>query len=142
VAGERPAGFRAPDWEFSPHTVEHLIRFGFKYDSSLMDDEKPYVINHEGKSTGVLELPVAWLWDDWGLFETHRRPPSEAFNSWTEEFNALYAAKMPYLNLTMHPQTIGRASRTAMLEDLIRFMKRRKEVAFCRCIDLVSETAP
>lgn len=140
VAGEKPAGFRAPDWEFSPYTIENLMEFGFKYDSSLMDDEKPYVINHMGKSTGVLELPVAWLWDDWGIFETHRRLPSEAFNGWTQEFNALYAAKIPYLNLTMHPQTIGRASRTAMLDNLIKFMKRRKGVTFCRCIDLVNET--
>ncbi len=142
IAGERPVGFRAPDWEFSPYTLENLLKFGFKYDSSLMDDEKPYVISHQGKPTGVMELPVAWLWDDWGIFETHRRPPSEAYNSWIQEFNALYADNMPYLNLTMHPQTIGRASRTAMLEKLIRTMKRRKGVTFCRCIDVARESRP
>ena len=141
VAGEKPLGFRAPDWEFSRHTTENLLKFGFKYDSSLMDDDKPYVISRQGRPTGIMELPVAWLWDDWGIFETHRRSPNEAFDIWIQEFDALYANKMPYLNITMHPQTIGRASRTAMLEKLINVMKRRG-VTFCRCIDVVRETLP
>lgn len=140
LANEPPAGFRAPDWEFSPYTVQNLQEFNFKYDSSLMDDEKPYVIKYQGQATGIVELPVAWLLDDWGVFEVHRRAPSEAFNSWIQEFNALYAARTPYFNLTMHPQTIGKASRTAMLETLIKAMKRRKGVRFSRCIDLASET--
>jgi hypothetical protein len=58
-----------------------------------------------------------------------------------QEFNTLYAANVPYFNLTMHPQTIGRASRTAMLETLIKTMRRKKGVRFSRCIDLASETA-
>lgn len=140
IVGQRPAGFRAPDWEFSPYTIENLIKFDFKYDSSLMDDERPYLIKYQGKPTGIVELPVAWLWDDWSIFEVHRRPPNEAFDIWVQEFNALYAGKRSYLNLTMHPQTIGRASRTAMLETLIRNMRRRKGITFSRCIDLVRET--
>jgi len=139
VTGQRPAGFRAPDWEFSPYTLENLAKFGFSYDSSLMNDEMPYVIRHQGKPTGIVELPVAWFWDDWGIFEEHRRPPSEAFSTWMREFEALYAAKTSYFNLTMHPQTIGRASRTTMLENLIRAMRRRRGVRFTRCIDLARE---
>jgi peptidoglycan/xylan/chitin deacetylase (PgdA/CDA1 family) len=135
LVGQRPLGFRAPDWEFSPYTMENLAKFNFKYDSSLMDNEEPYVI----KSSGIVELPVAWLWDDWGAFEVHRRSPNQVLDSWTQEFNALYAAKMPYFNLTMHPQTIGRTSRIAMLQTLIEGMKKRKGVRFLRCIDLVRE---
>jgi hypothetical protein len=55
------------------------------------------------------------------------------------EFNALHAAQMPYFNLTMHPQTIGRASRIAMLETLIKAMKKRRGVRFLRCVDLARE---
>jgi len=120
--------------------MDNLLKFDFKYDSSLMDDEKPYMIRHQGKPTRIVELPVSWLLDDWAIFEVHRRPPSEAFNSWLQEFSALYAAKVPYLNLTMHPQTIGRASRTVMLETLIKSMRRRRGVTFSRCMDLVRET--
>lgn len=135
LAGQRPLGFRAPDWEFSSYTMENLVKFNIKYDSSLMDSEEPYVI----KSSGIVELPVAWSWDDWGPFEVHRRSPSQVLDSWMHEFNALYAAQMPYFNLTMHPQTIGRASRIAMLEILIEGMKKRRGVRFLRCIDLVRE---
>jgi peptidoglycan/xylan/chitin deacetylase (PgdA/CDA1 family) len=135
LVGQRPLGFRAPDWEFSPYTMENLVKFNFKYDSSLMDNEEPYVI----KSSGIVELPVAWSWDDWGPFEVHRRSPSQVLDSWMHEFNALYAAQMPYFNLTMHPQTTGRASRIAILEILIERMKRRRGVRFLRCIDLVRE---
>lgn len=135
LTGQRPLGFRAPDWEFSPYTMENLVKFNFKYDSSLMDNEEPYVI----KSNGIVELPVSWSWDDWGPFEAHRRSPSVVLNGWIQEFDALYSAKMPYFNLTMHPQTIGRASRIAMLENLIKTMRRRNDIRFSRCIDLARE---
>jgi hypothetical protein len=60
-------------------------------------------------------------------------------NGWIQEFNALYVARMSYFNLTMHPQTIGRTSRIAMLEVLIKDMKKRRGVRFLRCVDLVRE---
>jgi peptidoglycan/xylan/chitin deacetylase (PgdA/CDA1 family) len=135
LAGQRPVGFRAPDWEFSPYTMANLVKFGLKYDSSLMDSEEPYVI----RTSGIVELPVAWSWDDWGQFEVHRRSPSDVLNGWNQEFNALYAAKMSYLNLTMHPQTIGRASRIAMLEIFIKDIRKRRGVRFLRCVDLLRE---
>ena len=135
LTGQPPLGFRAPDWEFSPYTMENLARFSFKYDSSLMDSEEPYVM----PSSGIVELPVAWSWDDWGPFEVHRRSPSEVFNDWMQEFTALYKAKMPYFNLTMHPQTIGRTSRIVMLENLIKEMRKSPGVRFSRCTDLAKE---
>lgn len=137
VAGHRPVGFRAPHWEFSQNTIANLVKFCFKYDSSLMNDEKPYMIKQDGKSTGMVELPVEWFLDDWPIFEIERRPPNEVFNIWSEEFEAVYADRIPYYLLTMHPQCIGRASRSKMLEALIGFIKKRRGVMFSRCIDLV-----
>jgi len=137
AAGHRPVGFRAPHWEFSQNTMANLMKFSFMYDSSLMDDEKPYVIKQDGKSTGIVELPVEWFLDDWPIFEIERRPPSEAFNIWIQEFEAIYEKKVPYFMLTMHPECIGRASRTKILETLIRTIRRRRSVRFFRCIDVV-----
>src|SRR5712691_4526512 len=34
--GKRPVGFRAPSWEYSPHTLEQVQKAGFLYDSSFM----------------------------------------------------------------------------------------------------------
>jgi peptidoglycan/xylan/chitin deacetylase (PgdA/CDA1 family) len=139
VVGCRPLGYRAPHWEFTPHTIGNLAQFGFKYDSSLMSDEKPYVISQEGKSTGIVELPVEWFLDDWPIFEIERRSPNEVFNTWRQEFEAVYAERVPYFMLTMHPECIGRASRTKMLENLIRLIRRRKRIGFSRCIDLAQK---
>jgi peptidoglycan/xylan/chitin deacetylase (PgdA/CDA1 family) len=139
--GRKPVGYRAPSWEFSPRTLKNLVDFGFKYDSDLMDDEKPYMIKIDGKPTGMVELPATWLLDDWHIYEVHRRSPDDAFNNWYQEFDALYAENVPYYNLTMHPQTTGRASRTKVLERLIRAMKRRPGVVFTRCVDLAEHVA-
>ncbi len=134
--GAKPIGFRAPHWEFSGKTLQFITDFGFKYDSSLMSDEKPYLLNVNGIK--ILELPVEWFLDDWPLFEIERRSPQDVFDIWRSEFDAIGEEGVPYFMLTMHPQCIGRASRTGMLEDLINHMKRRK-VRFVTCRDLLSE---
>ena len=138
--GETPVGFRAPFWEFSANTIQNLTTFKFAYDSSLMDDDKPYVIQLAGRSTGIVELPVAWLLDDWGVYEEQRRSPQQAFENWISEFNALYATGGRLFNLTMHPQVTGRASRLANLERLIQVI-RKKNVTFSTCRDLVESFA-
>jgi len=139
AVGQRPLGFRAPQWEFSQNTIVNLVKFGFKYDSSLMNDEKPYVIRQEGESSGIVELPVEWFLDDWPIFEIERRSPSEVFNIWIREFEAVYAENVPYFMLTMHPQCVGRASRAMMLGTLVESIRRRERIVFARCIDLVRQ---
>ncbi|MGA2973037.1 MAG: polysaccharide deacetylase [Candidatus Bathyarchaeia archaeon] len=140
LTGKKPLGFRAPFWEFSLNTISNLSAFKFSYDSSLMDDDKPYVIESEGRSTGIVELPVAWLLDDWGIYEDHRKSPRQAFENWISEFYALYAFGGSFFNLTMHPQVTGRASRVANLENLIRVMKK-KPVTFSTCKDIAESFA-
>jgi len=44
VAGVRPVGWRAPMWEASDASPGILARHGFRYDSSLMDADRPYVL--------------------------------------------------------------------------------------------------
>ena len=35
-----------------------------RYDSSLMADDEPYELLAGGEPTGVVEIPVDWIWDD------------------------------------------------------------------------------
>ncbi|MEC7739775.1 MAG: polysaccharide deacetylase family protein, partial [Gemmatimonadota bacterium] len=42
LTGERPVGYRAPSWNFSPNTLDIVRRLGFVYESSLMADDRPY----------------------------------------------------------------------------------------------------
>ena len=44
LSGKRPAGGRAPYYNYSPHSTGLLAQAGFVYDSSLMADSQPYVM--------------------------------------------------------------------------------------------------
>jgi peptidoglycan/xylan/chitin deacetylase (PgdA/CDA1 family) len=42
--GAQPTGYRAPLWSTTAVTLEALPRFGLRYDSSLFDDDRPYLV--------------------------------------------------------------------------------------------------
>src|SRR3954462_7241214 len=39
ITGRRPVGYRAPWWELNDRTPALLAEYGFRFDSSLMDDD-------------------------------------------------------------------------------------------------------
>ncbi len=128
VAGVRPTGWRGPMWETSYATVAILARHGFRYDSSLMDADRPYLVaaGGEANSPTIVELPIHWGLDDWeqyvylpglsgsGLIES----PAKVYELWSLELDALAADGGVFI-LTNHPFASGRASRAAALERLI-----------------------
>ena len=122
VVGERPRGFRAPYWRFSFNTINNIVDNGFLYDSSLMDDERPYVIEIGNKK--VVELPVDWRLDDWVYLESNRCiTPEDLLKMWLEELK--YASEVSgYVALTFHPQCIGRGVRIRVLERIIENARR------------------
>src|SRR5215475_2045189 len=65
VTGRRPVGFRAPSWAFSPHTLNQVLKASFLYDSSLMAMDEPYEVVSKGRPTGLIELPINWILDDY-----------------------------------------------------------------------------
>ncbi|MCM3653821.1 polysaccharide deacetylase family protein [Metabacillus litoralis] len=133
--GKSPIGYRAPLWEMHARTPALLKKYGFVYDSSLQADDIPYVI--EGGDGTLLEIPGTWLLDDWEQFAFSGdwsmpfqiEEPDKVFRLWKAEFDALYEEGRCF-NLTMHPQLIGRASRIALLDKLIAYMKTKQGVWF------------
>ena len=133
VAGVRPDGYRAPMWELNYHTPKLLAERGFRYDSSLMDSDHPYVLavnGTAGVAAGLVEVPVSWGLDDWeqyaylpgltgsGLIES----PAKALEMWTLELDAMYRIGAVFV-LCAHPFLSGRPSRVEALERLIERMK-------------------
>jgi peptidoglycan-N-acetylglucosamine deacetylase len=132
VAGVRPDGYRAPMWEMNFHTPKLLAERGFRYDSSLMDSDHPYVLAVAGaQAAGTLvEVPVSWGLDDWeqyaflpgltgsGVIES----PGKALEIWTAELEALHRLGALF-DLCCHPFLSGRPSRAEALERLIERMK-------------------
>ena len=134
LAGRRPVGIRTGSWEYSHNTAELIAEAGLLYDSSLMADDVPYELVANGRPTGVVELPVEWILDDYPYFGMNRAadirpytPPSDVFEIWQREFDMAYAEGGMFL-LTMHPQIIGHRSRISMLEELIQYMNTRPGV--------------
>lgn len=136
ITGKDPAGIRTPSWDFSQSTLKIIRELGLLYDSSLMADDRPYELLEDGKPTGVVELPVEWLLDDYPYFGFDRyssvRPhiePMDVFAVWAAEFEMAHEEGSLFV-LTMHPKYIGHRSRMAMLERLIQHMQEFKDVWF------------
>ncbi len=131
MTGKAPVGIRTPSWDFSASTLKLIRELGLLYDSSLMADDRPYEILENGQPTGVVELPVEWLLDDYPYFGFDRYssvrphiPPSEVFEIWAAEFDKAYEEGTLFV-LTMHPKYIGHRSRILMLEKLIQHILAR-----------------
>lgn len=127
LTGTRPTGYRAPSWNFSPNTLSILRDMGFRYESSLMADDRPYEILQNGQPTGLVEIPVEWILDDAPLFDprgANYNPPREVARVWMDEFDKAYDEGTMFV-LTMHPHVIGHRSRMVALEQVIAHIQSK-----------------
>lgn len=130
--GKKPVGYRAPGWAFSPHTLELIRKAGFEYDSSAMAMDQPYEIVSHGQSTGLVELPVSWILDDYPYFSMPSAAlpsPELIFKTYQDEFDRAYEEGTLFM-LTMHPMISGHRSHIAYLDRLIVYMKSKPGVWF------------
>lgn len=131
LTGKKPAGYRAPSWAFSSHTMELIQKKGFVYDSSLQASEIPYKILARGKDTGVVELPI-----DWTLTETvylgaqgHMPSPDLLFQLYKQEFDGAYKEGTTFI-LTLHPYLGGHRAPMQHLDDLLTYIQSKPGVWF------------
>jgi peptidoglycan/xylan/chitin deacetylase (PgdA/CDA1 family) len=80
LSGCKARGYRSPSWDLSEHTIDLLLRHGFRYDSSLMgSDYLPYrprrgdVANLVSRSVRrryrADQMLISWSLDDYPHFE-------------------------------------------------------------------------
>ncbi len=142
-----PQGYRSPSWELSEHSLDLLTEREFVYDSSLMGDDAPYLVE-DSNGNSIVEIPVHWSLDDHPYFSfnpaTSRSSvmasPSQVYDTWQAAFDELYERGRAFV-LTMHPWIIGRAGRLSMLERLIEHIRRQPGVDFARSIDVATAFA-
>lgn len=131
--GKPPVGFRAPSWILTPETLGLLVKAGFLYDSSLMAMDEPYEVVSNGKATGLIELPISWIRDDYPYYgengDGSLPSPDAVFQIYKEEFDVAYQEKTLFV-LTMHPHISGHGSRVAQIDKLIGYMKSKPGVWF------------
>lgn len=142
LTGRKPIGYRAPWWELNPNSPALLARHGMLYDSSLMDDDRPYIL--PTASGDLVEVPIHWTNDDWEQFAFLADPPTgsgvietceKAFQLWKEEFDGQYHYGGTFV-LTMHPEVIGRPARVLMLGRLIDYIRSHSGVWITTCEEI------
>ncbi len=135
ATGKRPVGYRPALSSYTKNTFQLLKQHGFKYDSGLYSEEKPYFLKSGSDSKALVELPCNWACDD-GIYFTwspdyhySRVPasPEAAYEVWKPEFEGVYEENGLYM-LVLHPENSGRSSRLKMVERLIKFMREGKNV--------------
>ena len=136
--GVVPEGFRCPSWEPGWRTPGIVAEHGLAYDSSLMDSDRPYVLDTgAGK---IVELPVHWSLDDWEQyayipdppFRSAIESPAKVLDLWTSELDAMRRYGCLYV-LTCHPFLSGRPHRVEVLRSLIEHALAAGDVEFVAC---------
>ncbi len=124
ACGVTPRGHRAAMWQATWLTLDLVAEHGLDYDSSLMDDDRPYVLRIGDRR--VAELPPHWSLDDWEQYAflpvpeigTQIEPPSKLVELWTAEIDAQRREGGLVVG-TMHPFLSGRASRVEAIRAVI-----------------------
>lgn len=139
------SGHRAAMWSASHETLSLVAEYGLTYDSSLMGDDRPYLVPGVGEP--VVELPVHWSLDDWEQYAFLPEPrigsvieePDKVERMWRAELDGMRHYGCLF-NLCMHPFLTGRPSRMMVLRRLIEHARDRGDVTFARCRDVADWT--
>jgi peptidoglycan/xylan/chitin deacetylase (PgdA/CDA1 family) len=145
--GQRPAGYRAPWGHLSQATLEMVAAEGMLYDSSLLNDENPYIL--ETRKGDIVEMASDWATvEDWSQY-THMpsmgymvspRPPDVAAAVYLAEFEAAYEAGSVFI-ATFHPMVTGRPSRLRRLAAMLEYMQAKGDVWFAPLQDIARHVA-
>ena len=140
VVGQKPVGARL---SLGENSIRLLAEMGFRYESTLMDDDKPYRVEIDGRPQKMIELPVCFAFNDTSYFAYTfglAKPfltPREVEAVYRDEFDAMYK-EGGYCMYMLHPQIIGRASRLDMLERVIEYMKSKPGVWFATALEVAT----
>ena len=115
VTGRRVRGYRAPGWELTASTLDAVAAAGFGFESSLMGDDRPYVL--ATPSGPIVELPVHWALDDAPHFD-RATDVAGLLATWVAE---LCAARQEsrHTTITCHPEILGRPYRIDVLRRVL-----------------------
>lgn len=139
--GQRPRGWRAPLYNFSDASANHLIEEGFEYDASLMGDDIPYVLQTD--KGRLIELPSHWGVDDWPPY-VHSidldyvmpvRDPKVAMAGFRTEFEAVRQYGGLWVPV-WHPFASGRLARWREVERFLGEVLSEGDVWFAPMEDI------
>ena len=133
--GVRPSGHRAAMWNASWQTPGLVAEHGMLYDSTLMDHDRPYVLDTGAGE--IVELPPHWSLDDWEQYAYLPDPaigtviesPEKVLSLWRSELDGMCRHGGLFM-LTNHPFLTGRPGRLEALRQLVEYALGRGDVRF------------
>lgn len=137
ATGSSPRGWRAPLYNFSNDSLDLLLSRGFTYDTSLMGDDIPYLLESRQTGKRLVELPVHWGIDDWPQYVQSFdldymmpiRSPRHGFETFAQEFEAAYKYGGIWTPV-LHPFVVGRLARWDVFEDFLEEVLKKGGVWF------------
>jgi peptidoglycan-N-acetylglucosamine deacetylase len=131
-------GHRAGLWEASWRTASLVAEYGLLYDSSMMNDDRPYLVPTDKGE--IVELPPHWSLDDWEQYAFLPAPqigsviknPLDVLSMWKHELDAMRRHGCLFM-LTSHPFLSGRPGRAEALRSLIEYGRSCGDVDFLSC---------
>jgi peptidoglycan/xylan/chitin deacetylase (PgdA/CDA1 family) len=142
VCGVKIKGWRCPDYRVSPQTLDILSSEGFLWDSSLLNDDLPYLFDCAGGK--LIEIPFSTSTADKtfiGYPYPQRSGPDGLANVWQSEFEVLYreserAAR--FLILSLQTWATGRPAPLRVLRHFIESLAGHEEIRFARCGEIAA----
>lgn len=127
AVGQRPVGWFSPVAAPTPHTAEFLAEEGFLWHGDYNDTDLPYPLK-TAKGT-LVAIPHSDFTDNRVL----RGSPRDFYQVYKDTFDYLYGNETgSMINLTVHAHFGGRPLMSAMLAELLRYMRGFPGVWFAR----------
>jgi peptidoglycan/xylan/chitin deacetylase (PgdA/CDA1 family) len=145
-AGTMIKGWRCPDYRISPQTLDLLAEADFEWDSSLLNDDLPYLFDCRGRF--LAEIPFTTSTAD-KTFASYPHPqrggPDGLLNVWNSEFDMLYEESQRdarYLILSMQTWVVGRPAVLRVLDQLLSRLASFDGLWYARCGEISQTLRP
>ena len=140
ITAARIQGWRCPDYRISPQTHDILAEEGFAWDSSMLNDDLPYLFDCGGRR--LVEIPFTTSTADKtyiGYPYPQRGGPEGLANVWSNEFEVLYgeSERSPrFLILSLQTWATGRPAPLRILRQFLDRLVGHEEFWLARCGDI------
>ena len=147
TCGARIRGWRCPDYRPRPQTHDILSAEGFAWDSSMLNDDLPYLMDCEG-GRKLIEIPFSTSTADrtYVAFPYPMRGgPDGLANVWDYEFDVLYreSASAPRLMIiSLQTWASGRPTPLRTLRQFIERLSAHNDIQFARCEEIAGWCGP
>ena len=140
LTGSRIFGWRCPDYRIGPQTLDILAEEGFLWDSSLLNDDLPYLFDCGGQR--LVEIPFTTSTADKtfiGYPYPQRGGPYGLANVWNNEFEILYAESETtprFLILSLQTWATGRPGALRILRQFLDRLAGHEEFWFAKSTEI------